>query len=61
MIGPHARRVQSGEWIYKWSLPGEHPYEVYGMSSKEAKEYTKIFDELYRKLEEMEKEENNKK
>lgn len=59
-IGPHARRVQSGDWIYKWSLPGEHPYEVYGMSSKEAKEYTRIFDELYRKLEEMEKEENNK-
>jgi len=60
-IGPHDRSVQSGGWIYKWSLPGEHPYEVYnyGLHSKEAKEYTKIFEELYRKLEEMEKEENN--
>ena len=59
-IGPHAISVQSGEWIYKWSLPGEHPYEVYdyGLNTKEGNEYTKIFNELFLKLEGMEKNEN---
>lgn len=50
-MGPHERADMKGEWVYIWSLPGEHPYEPYGLDHFEAKEYSAIFEEILKVLE----------
>lgn len=49
--GPHGRADLKGDWVYVWFLPGEHPYEPYGLDTPEAKEYLAMFNEIYEVLE----------
>lgn len=50
-LGAHERADMKGQWVYIWSLPGEHPYEPYGLHHFEAKEFSTIFEEILKVLE----------
>lgn len=53
-VGPHEKMIKEGEWVYLWSLPGEHPYEPFGTKKPEAKEWLEIFQKISAKLEDQE-------
>lgn len=50
-VGPHEIIVKDGDWVYLWSLPGEHPYEPFGTKKPEAKQYLEISEKFYEVLE----------
>ena len=55
LIGPHERIIEKGNFVYIWSLPGEHPYEPYGRHHKEAQEWMDIYNKIMISLEKLEK------